>query len=107
MSYDIQLVVDHRDGYKTTVFDKNITYNLRQMLVVAGLPDSFWTLDGMVASDAEDLLYSVWRELRTRTDYYEQFNSPNGWGLHKNLLPFIKDMYLASRQHPRGIFRID
>jgi len=106
MSYDLVIVVDHGDGYKTTVFDRNITYNLRNMLVEAGLPDSLHSLNGKTCRESQDILYTVWHELRTRPYYYKRFDSPNGWGLQKNLLPWIRDLYLKSRQHPRGVIRV-
>ena len=106
MSYDLEIVVHHPDGYKTTVFDRNITYNLRPMLVAAGLADSLHTLEGMSGKEAQDLLYGVWRELRTRPEHYRSFDSPNGWGLRKNLLPWVRSLYLAVRTHPRGVIHI-
>jgi len=106
MSYDIDLVVDHADGYKTTVHEANITYNLRAMFVAAGLPDSLWSLNGLPANQAAELLYPVWRELRTHPDRYEAFNAENGWGRHKHALPFIHDLYLAARCHPRAMINV-
>lgn len=106
MSYDVDVVVSHGDGYSTTVFDRNITYNLRPMLVAAGLLGSFYSLEGMTAAEAQPIVYGVWRELRTRPEHYAKFDSPNGWGRHKHLLPWIKDFYLALRLHPHGVIYV-
>ncbi|MDT0211208.1 hypothetical protein [Curtobacterium sp. BRD11] len=106
MSYDIDLIVDHGDGYQTNVFEANITYNLRPMLVEAGLKDSLHSLNGLTAESAAPLIGDVWRELYRRPDHYRQWDSPNGWGLHKNLVPWMKRLYIACRTHPRAIIQI-
>jgi hypothetical protein len=106
MSYDVNLIVEHGDGYKSHVFWANITYNLRDMLVEAGLADSLWTLDGMSAATAAPIVGDVWRELYRRPDHYRRFDSPNGWGLHKNLVPWMKRLYVACRTHPSATVKV-
>jgi len=106
MSYDLSITVDHGDGYKTTVFDANTTYNLRPMIVAAGLPDSLHGLHGKTAAESQDLIYEVWRELRTKPEYYSTFDDPGAWGQHRNLLPWMKHLYIACRTHPRGVIEV-
>jgi hypothetical protein len=107
MSYDIHLVVDHGDGYRTTVFSANMTHNVRPMLVAAGLDDSLWILDGKTAGEVSDLMSDVFRRLR-RDDgrFISEREASNGWGTHKQLVPWVKSLYTAIRTHPRAIIRV-
>lgn len=106
MSYDIDVTVDHGDGYTTTVYDGEITFNVRTMLVEAGLPDSLRSLDSLTAAEAQDQVYEAWKELRTRPSHYRPLQASNGWGTYDQLVPWIKELYIALRTHPRGVVHV-
>ena len=39
-------------------------------------------------------------DLISRRAHYEQYNSPNGWGLYRHFVPFVADVLMACADHP-------
>lgn len=106
MSYDVDMVSADLDGHRVVVYESNITYNLRPMMVAAGLEGGPKALHGKTGREVSDLLYAVWSELRRDPVTYSKLDAPNGWGLYKHLVPWIKAWYLASRTYPSAIVKV-
>ncbi len=108
--------------YKTDcVFSANITHNLNKMASEAGVYDACWRPyklhkdygrnDGvediefeqkvvMYAKDIVPFLQKGYDELRLKPEFYKQFDSPSGWGVYDNFLPWVKNYLDACLENP-------
>lgn len=93
MSLDFSLMVDGSE-----VFSANITHNLGKMAREAGIYDVLWRPDehGITkAHQCVEPLRTGILELVGNRRHYEQFNSPNGWGLYEHFVPFAVRVLMA------------
>ena len=98
MSLDFRLSVD---GDK--VYSRNITHNLNKMAEAAGIYKALWRPDENGITKAHQCIEPLRTgllELVSNRAHYEQFNSPNGWGLYKHFVPFVTDVLMACCEHP-------
>ena len=85
------------------VFEANITHNLGEMAREAGVYGIVWRPEenGIErAAQIIDPLRKGVEDIRARREHYEQFNSPNGWGLYKNFLPWLERYLTACAEWP-------
>lgn len=107
MSYDVSLTVDHKDGHVTTVFDENITWNVRPMLVAAGLPDSLRGLDDQTAADVSEVLSAAMEKLRLNDGGEISALEPSiKWGTYKQLLPWMEHLHEAVLANPGAVITV-
>ena len=104
-----------------TVFSANITHNLSEMAIHAGLYNVLWrpylltgykeTGDHTKDWEYEDscdikakmLIKPIEKGLRQLKSYPERFkkyNPENGWGRYEGLVEFTEDYLTACREHP-------
>jgi len=114
MSLDVSLTRKYHVSYdnggtmeekKEELFDANITHNLREMADKAGIYYACWRPEEIGATKAKDilpLLEKGYSDLKARPDYFKQFDSPNGWGLYKNFLPWVEEYLNACREYPES-----
>lgn len=91
------------------VYDANITHNLNKMAEKAGIYQHLWRpeeIDAITASDITEGLRKGLHELVERPSYFEQFDSPNGWGTYKHFVPFVSKYLEACIAHPSAIIHI-
>lgn len=91
------------------VYWANITHNLGRMADAAGIYDALWRGPEAGLVKAAQLIEPLQRgltALRADPAYYERFNSPNGWGLYKHLVPFVEQVLAACREHPAANVRV-
>jgi hypothetical protein len=96
-------VVAQSDELDRSVYSANITHNLGTMAREAGIYMHLWRPDEIGVKFAGELigpLSAGLAELHARPEYFEAFNSPNGWGLYKNFVPFVSDYLDACQEHP-------
>lgn len=94
----IKLPTDDR-----TVYDSNITHNLNEMADKAGIYKYLWRPDELGIVYASELIMPLTdgvKNLEADPEYYKQFNSPNGWGLYKNFVPFVRKYLQACKEYP-------
>jgi hypothetical protein len=95
------------------VYSANITHNLGGMADKAGIYEALWRPyrlrqeydipegnhdaewdfeDGVtiVASEIIPILEKGLEDLKTRPEYFKEFDSPNGWGLYVHFVPFVE-----------------
>ncbi len=112
------------------VYSSNITHNLGEMADKAGIYEALWrpyklkddydvpennheaeyefeSSNIVFASEIIPLLEGGLKDLKARPEYYEQFNSSNGWGLYKNFVPFVEEYLNACRENPNTIVKVD
>jgi hypothetical protein len=93
MSLDVYLN-DPTATYETdSLYWANITHNLGKMAGEAGIYKALWRPEEIEAKYAKDIIEIVEKglaDLKARPEYFEQFNSPNGWGMYEHFVPFVE-----------------
>lgn len=92
------------------VFDTNITHNLHFMAKKAGIYECLWCPDEggyYYARDIIEPLMSGLENLKNNREYYEYFNSPNGWGTYEQFVPFVEEILNNCRKFPDAIIQVD
>ena len=85
------------------VYDANITYNLGEMADKAGIYYALWRPEEIgktKASEIVELLEKGLTDLKSRPEYFEQFNSPNGCGMYEHFVPFVEKYLEACKEYP-------
>jgi hypothetical protein len=119
------------DGGKTleekreAVYSDNITHNLNAMADAAGIYEALWRPyqlkegynipDGdhdaeykfeeanpVKAREIIPIIEKGLEDMLARPEYYKTFDSPNGWGLYKNFVPFIEEYLGALKEYPES-----
>jgi len=101
MSYDIDIRVDHPDGYTSNFEVGNMTYNVHAMMVAASTV-SFSDLHDMRCVDATPILGHAWREMKRRPAHYRQFQADNGWGTLDKFMPHLTRFYVIATRLVNG-----
>ena len=84
-------------------YTANITHNLGDMADKAGIYMALWRPGEIGAKYARDIIEVVERglsDLKAKPKYFEQFDSPNGWGLYKHFVPFVESYLDALKKYP-------
>lgn len=92
------------------VFDTNITHNLNIMATEAGIYDCLWRPEEFGYYYARDIIEPLMlglEKLKNNREYYEQFNSPNGWGIYEHFVPFVEEILKMCRCFPDAIIQVD
>jgi hypothetical protein len=85
------------------VYSANITHNLATMAEAASIYDALWRPDEHGLTKAHQLIEPLragLAKLRADPQHFEQFNSPNGWGLYKYFVPFVAAYLSACEDYP-------
>lgn len=84
-------------------YNGNITHNLNKMAVEAGIYKHLWRPDEIGITKAEQLIEPLRKGLdlmKTDRPRFEAFNSPNGWGLYENFVPWVERYLQACEEYP-------
>ncbi|GGW83125.1 hypothetical protein [Salegentibacter mishustinae] len=114
MSLDVQLIrkvyLSYDEG-KTYIekeeelYWSNITHNLNKMAAKADIYQALWRPEEINSTKAKNimkLLEKGLKNLKSRPEYFEQFNSSNGWGLYENFVPFVENYLKACKEFPNA-----
>lgn len=89
------------------VFDANITHNLGKMALEVS--DEFykavWHPEELGITNATQLynyLYDGLVELKSKPEYYRQFENPV-WGQYDNFIPWLEKYLKACEENPDGL----
>lgn len=102
-------VVEENEFETERVFYANITHNLNKMASEAGIYEACWRPEEIGATKASDIipiLEKGFEDMKARPEYYKQFDSPNGWGLYVNFLPWVENYLNACREYPDAIIEV-
>jgi len=91
------------------LYDTNITHNLNKMADAAGIYKALWRPEEIGAKQAKDIIALLEKglaDLKARPEYFEKFNSANGWGLYKHFVPFVEDYLKACKEYPDATIEI-
>ena len=87
----------------TTVFSQNVTHNLNKMAEEAGIYKHLWRPDEIGITKAGQLIEPLKAGLammKADPERFKKHNSPNGWGLYKNFVPWIENYIAACAEYP-------
>lgn len=101
MSLDVSLI----DRMPVEVYDANITHNLAEMADKAGVYHALWRPEEKGWKRAKDIIAALedgLQRLKDNREYYEQFNSPNGWGTYEHFVPFVEAYLEACKKYPKA-----
>lgn len=111
------------------VYDSNITHNLGLMAQKAGLYEALWRpymlhkewKDNFLDDEQEDMfeegvtMYAKdiiskieegLKDLKRKPEYFEEFNSPNGWSKYEHFIPFVENYLNACKEYPEAIVKV-
>jgi hypothetical protein len=106
LSYDKGTTYTEQDEQ---VYWANITHNLGEMADKAGIYKALWRPEEINAEKAQDimkLLEDGLTDLKNRPEYFEQFNSPNGWGMYEHFVPFVEEYLNACKEYPEALIEV-
>ena len=84
----------HENEEEELLYNANITHNLAGMADKAGIYKALWEPEEIGAKYAKDIIEIVDKglaDLKARPEYFEQFNSSNGWGVYEHFISFVSD----------------
>ena len=110
------------------VYGANITHNLGDMAEEAGIYEALWRphrmIDGydipeddyedeceyedsvtILAKDIISKLEEGLKDLKDRPEHFKKMDSPNGWGLYVNFVPFVEKYLKACKEYPEAIVK--
>lgn len=97
MSLDIWLEVPQRcpnckfEISRTQLSSFNYTHNVTRMWDKAGVYEALYESEGkLVTAEYIEVLRKGVQKFRAEYPEFEKLNSPNGWGLAKNALPWLE-----------------
>lgn len=100
ISYDAGKTLTEEEEY---VYDANITHNLSEMADKAGIYQALWRPEEIGKNKATELIHILENgliALKLKPEYFEKFNSDNGWGMYENFVPFVENYLNACREYP-------
>ena len=100
MGLDISLVK------KEYLVDMNITHNLVPMWKKAGIYDALYNSEGIEAKEILPILIDGLEDMIKNKKEYEELNSPNGWGLYMNAVPWLIELIKGCKDNPDGIIEV-
>ena len=99
----------HITPTRHAVYSANITHNLGRMAAEAGIYDCLWRPDEHGITRASQLIEPLRNGLvvmRADRARFEAFNSPNGWGLYENFVPWVARYLEACEAHPTATVEV-
>jgi hypothetical protein len=113
-----------------TIYSANITHNLGEMADKAGIYEALWRPHRLkegynipeedhhaewefednsitLAKEIIPLLEKGLADLNNRPEYFEKYNSPNGWGMYEHFVPFVEKYLEACKANPDSIVTTD
>lgn len=100
MGLDISLV------NKEYLVDMNITHNLTPMWKKAEIYDALYNSEYMEAKDILPILIDGLADMVANKEEYEKLNSPNGWGLYENAVPWLAELVEGCKDYPDGVIEV-
>ena len=87
------------------VYSANITHNLSKMAEEAGIYRQLWRPDEIGITKARQLIEPLRAGLalmKSDKARFEKFNTPNGWGLYENFVPWVERYLRACEENPEA-----
>jgi hypothetical protein len=106
MSLDVYLSsnkCEHCGRSDNQLYSANITHNLAEMAIEAGIYEIVWRPEENGITKAEQLiepLSNAIAEMEADPARFEKFNAGNDWGLYIQFLPWLKEYLIACIKNP-------
>jgi hypothetical protein len=87
----------------TCVFSYNITHNLGEMALEAGIYQHLWRPEELSITQANQLILPLTFGLdllRSDPERFKKLNPPNGWGNYEALVKFVEAYLQACKDNP-------
>lgn len=114
MSLDVSLELDVDVGNvepeTIRFYSANITHNLGKMAKEAGIYQYLWRpeeIPVLVASELIEPLEKGLILLKFDPVRFKVFDSPNGWGMYEDFVPFVEKYLEACKRYPGTLVRAD
>jgi hypothetical protein len=115
---------------KECLYNANITHNLGKMANEAGIYEALWRpyqlkegynipeddhkaeweyedANPVKANEIISIIEKGLKDMKARPKHYEKFNSPNGWGMYNNFVPWIEEYLKALKEYPEAFVECD
>ena len=107
MSLDISLCRNKcpHCGRSDEGYSANITHNLNKMADEAGIYGILWRPEENGIEKAAQLIEPLRKaiaEMKADPPRFEKHNSPNGWGLYENFVPWLERLLVACEEYPEA-----
>lgn len=92
------------------VFSANITHNLNRMAAALGVYQEIWKSDTVGINFAHQLipvLESTIQKMKYNPEFYQAFDSPNGYGKYSDLLAWLEEYLDACKQYPEAVITVN
>lgn len=93
----------HKATRSDLLYSTNITHNLNTMAEEAGIYKALWRPEEIGITTASELIAPLSAGLalmESDPKRFKEFDSPNGWGLYVNFVPFVRDYLDACKRFP-------
>ena len=94
---------EHTCTEVTWFYTANITHNLAKMAREAGIYDVVWEPEKNGITTASELIKPLEvgiALMKSNPQRFKEFDSPNGWGLYENFVPWLEGYLEACREYP-------
>jgi len=94
---------EHTHAGREELYNANITHNLGAMASEGGFYQAVWRPDECGITHARQLiepLSAAIRIMAAEPERFRQHDSPNGWGLYDDFLPWLALYYAACVENP-------
>ena len=91
------------------VYNNNITHNLGEMAKEAGIYYHVWRPDEIDIIKASELIKPLEDALcimKEQPKRFKKHDSPNGWGLYENFVPWLESYLDACKDYPDSIISV-
>ena len=100
MGLDISLVK------REYVVEQNITHNLNHMWKKADIYDALYNSEGCEAQEILPILIDGLADMVANKEEYEKLNSPNGWGVYENAVPWLIELIQGCKDYPDSVIEV-
>lgn len=105
MALDVTLTMNK----PVEVFSSNITHNLNRMVAALGVYQEIWKSETVGINFAHQLipvLQDAIYKMKNNPEFYQAFNSPNGYGTYSDLLAWLEEYLSACKQYPEAVITV-
>lgn len=105
---------DPKAKYGSYVYERNITHNLEKMADEAGIYFAIWEPEKyknifkkkIKAKRIIKILETGLNELKSKPEYFAQFNPANGWGDYNHFVEFVEEYLNNCKKFPDSIVSV-
>ena len=88
------------------LYSSNITGNLIPMWRAAGIYEALYDMGEHKANEIIPALETGLALMKLDPEKFKKLNSPNGWGVYENAIPFLERLLEACQEYPVAIISV-